>query len=75
MFQITSEQLNSVKEAFALRGESVADWARLHNFNATTVYSILNGRMKCRRGEAHRIAVELGLKPSPPADLPFRKHG
>lgn len=64
MFNITADELNFVKEGFLLRGESIADWARLHNFNAATVYSVLNGRIKCKRGEAHQIAVKLGLKPS-----------
>lgn len=64
MFEITVDQLQTVKNEFALRGESVADWARTRRFNAAMVYSILNGRIKCKRGEAHRIAIELGLKPN-----------
>lgn len=63
MFEISDFQLESIKNNFFLRGESVAEWARARNFKTALVYSILNGRIKCKRGQAHQIAVELGLKP------------
>ena len=46
--QITHEQLARVKELFLLSGKT---------------YTVLNGRSLCVRGEAHKVAVLLGLKP------------
>jgi gp16 family phage-associated protein len=53
---------------FELRGETVTSWAQKHAFNAANVYAVLTGRTRGRWGEAHRIAVALGLKPSLPED-------
>nr|WP_155435813.1 DNA-binding protein [Pseudoduganella danionis] len=50
--------------AFAQRGESIADWAIRHNFRPQMVYAVLAGRNKGLRGEGHRIAVALDLKPT-----------
>lgn len=41
----------------------MADWARERGFSLQLTYSVLNGRLRARRGESHRIAVALGLKP------------
>jgi len=30
--------------------------------NPSTVYAVLSGQSQCRRGEAHRAAVLLGIK-------------
>lgn len=51
-----------VVEAFAERGLSFAEWARTKGFNVAVVYQVLKGRRKCMRGQAHEIAVALGLK-------------
>lgn len=52
-----------VREEFAHKGISVAEWARLHKVNRQLVSEILRGtRTKCVRGQSHRIAVLLGLK-------------
>jgi gp16 family phage-associated protein len=70
-----------VKRWFEANGLSVTDWATARGFKREQVYAVLNGRSTGRRGAAHRIAVELGLKtpegpptlvadpylPSPPA--------
>lgn len=50
------------KESLNRLGISVQDFARLHNINPKTVYEVLAGRKKGRRGEAHRAAVLLGIK-------------
>lgn len=47
---------------FDRRGQSIADWARLHGFSRSLVYEVLSGRKKCKRGQSHRVAVLLGLK-------------
>lgn len=51
-------------------GATVAEWAASHGFQPEVVYSLLAGRTKGRRGQAHRAAVALGLKPDirAPAD-------
>lgn len=62
--QIREDDLAAVRQRFWLEGETIADWANKHGFSAATTYSLLAGRLRARRGEAHRIAVALGLKPS-----------
>ncbi|MFN4351290.1 MAG: DNA-binding protein [Hylemonella sp.] len=61
--QISPEKLVRAKNTFYLEGRTVADWARENSFRQDLVYAVLNGRSKCSRGESHRIAVKLGLKP------------
>jgi gp16 family phage-associated protein len=50
------------RRIFDKAGISVAEWARANGFSRVNVHNVLNGRLKCRRGEAHRIAVALGIK-------------
>lgn len=52
--EVKSEMLN--------RGETAADWARKHGVSGDLVRGVLQGRIKGRNGEAHKIAVLLGLK-------------
>lgn len=63
--QIRETDLAAVKRQFWLSGESISAWANRNGFSAATTYSLLAGRLRANRGEAHRIAVALGLKPSP----------
>ena len=44
------------------RGISIAEFSRKHDLNKNLVSDLLNGRVKGRRGEAHRAAVLLGIK-------------
>jgi gp16 family phage-associated protein len=60
--EINPVSLAHVKHQFYVRGEGISGWALAHGFSAAMVYSVLNGRCKARRGQAHRIAVALGLK-------------
>jgi gp16 family phage-associated protein len=46
-------------------GISATDWAREHGFSRYTVTDLLRGKRKGHRGEAHRAAVLLGMKPDP----------
>jgi gp16 family phage-associated protein len=55
--------LEEVREEFEIAGMAVSDWAARHGFKRENVYAVLAGRSKGRRGEAHRIAQALGLKP------------
>lgn len=56
-----------VKARFEAEGISIAEWAKSRGFNVLTVYRVLSGRVKGKRGESHRIAVALGLKAQPKA--------
>lgn len=44
------------------QGKSVQQFAREHGVDAATTYQVLSGRKKGRRGEAHKVAVLLGMK-------------
>ncbi|MBB2884441.1 MULTISPECIES: DNA-binding protein [Pseudomonas] len=59
----TPEQARQqAREVLEKRGQSAKDFAVLHNLNPSTVYAVLSGQSRCRRGEAHRAAVLLGIK-------------
>lgn len=56
-----------VRDEFARKGSSISAWARDHGYSSNMVIAILaddemNPRLKCLRGDAHNIAVQLGLK-------------
>lgn len=50
------------------RGISITEWAKEHKVNRSTVSAVLSGQNKCLRGKSHKIAVLLGLKPTPEND-------
>lgn len=54
------------------QGISIAEWSREHGFSASLVWSILDGRKRCLRGQSHNIAVALGMKEGIPTDRPGR---
>ncbi len=56
---ITPEQL---KAKFAAEGRTFSAWAEERGYSRFDVYRVINGMAKGRRGKAHQIAVELGLK-------------
>ena len=56
-----------VRDEFARKGWSISAWARDNGYSPNMVIAIItdddrNPRLKCLRGDAHNIAVELGLK-------------
>ena len=53
---------DEVRKDFERKGITVMSFARQHGLNPGTVYQVLSGEKKGRRGEAHRAAVLLGLK-------------
>ncbi len=59
---MTPEQ---VKRSFAEHGLSVREFARQNGYSESLVYAVLAGKNKASRGESHRIAVALQLKPAP----------
>ncbi|MNR04862.1 hypothetical protein D3C85_1208550 [compost metagenome] len=56
---ITPEQ---AREALDRKGMSIAAFSRKNGLNKNLVSDLLNGRIKGRRGEAHRAAVLLNIK-------------
>lgn len=58
---------SQIREEFARKGWSISGWAKAKRYSPNLVIAILadkeaNPRLKCLRGDAHNIAVELGLK-------------
>ena len=56
-----------VRNEFARKGQSISGWAKTKGYSPNMVIAILadnetSPRLKCLRGDAHNIAVELGLK-------------
>lgn len=58
----TVKTRQQVREDFERRGISIRAWARAQRLNPSLVYEVLRGRLKGRRGAAHKVAVLLGLK-------------
>lgn len=54
--------LDQVKKKFDKEGKTLKQFAEEHSLNYRTVICVMNGVNKGRRGEAHRVAVALGLK-------------
>jgi len=57
----------AIKQNFEERGQAISEWARAHGYKPRTVYAVISGQLKCKRGVGHRIAVDLGLKKRPEA--------
>ena len=54
-----------VKARFEAEGLTIAEWAKVRGYNPRTVYAVIQGHVKGKRGLGHRIAVDLGIKPKP----------
>lgn len=61
--EIPAEKFAEAREWFAQSGTSCSEWAAHHNIDRNTLYAVLSGKSRCVRGESHRVAVLLGLKP------------
>lgn len=59
---VVLKTLDQVRDEFNYRGESVTGWALKHDVNPESVKKVLSGDSKCLRGNAHKIAVLLGIK-------------
>lgn len=58
---------SQVRAEFTSKGLSISAWAKENGYSSNMVIAILadnesNPRLKCLRGDAHRIAVHLRLK-------------
>lgn len=61
--------VDDVRREFRLRGLSISDWARRKGVSVALTHQILKGRRVALRGQSHRIAVLLGLKPGEPGNV------
>ncbi|MCC5612729.1 hypothetical protein LC612_40085 [Nostoc sp. CHAB 5834] len=59
-----AEERAKARASFSQRGESLTAWAIARGYNPGMVRGVLDGMYQCTRGQAHRIAVDLGLKPA-----------
>ena len=62
MRDMTTLTPKQAKDWFDRHGVSVSDWARAHHFSPSVVFSLLAGRCTGKRGQAHHVAIALGLK-------------
>lgn len=53
---------SEAREEFRRTGKTISSWARDHGVHKGTVYQVLGGYKKCERGDAHKVAVLLGIK-------------
>lgn len=60
-----AEQASEIKARFEAEGISIREWAEENGFNPRTVYAVIRGEVKAKRGIGHRIAVALGIKSKP----------
>lgn len=59
----SAKSRRDIKADFRASGVAIKDWALANGFSPASVYILLNSERPATRGEAHRIAVALGLKP------------
>ncbi|MBI2278184.1 MAG: DNA-binding protein [Dechloromonas sp.] len=53
---------DEARAEFQRQGVSISSWALANGFSTNLVFEVLAGRKKCTRGQAHNIAVKLGIK-------------
>lgn len=53
---------DEIKAKFRAEGRTVTKWALDNGYRRNAVYRVLNGFDKAHYGNAHEIAVKLGLK-------------
>lgn len=53
---------DKIKEEFINQGNTIQSWAIEHGYKPSTVYAVLNGKIKGYYGVSHKIAVDLGIK-------------
>lgn len=53
---------DKVRAAFTEAGITITAWAKANQLDRQTVVDVLHGRRAGHHGEAHRVAVMLGLK-------------
>lgn len=58
----SAQLLARTRASFDAAGITLAEWARANRFAYMTVVDVINGRRAGHHGEAHRVALALGLK-------------
>jgi len=61
----TAMTADTVKARLRAEGITITQWAREHGYDRVAVYRVLGGQYRGHYGEAHEIAVKLGLKSEP----------
>lgn len=51
-----------VRAEWKRKGVTIRSWCKQHGFSEQQVSFILSGKAPCHRGNAHKIAVILGIK-------------
>lgn len=74
-YQTEVLSIEDVRRRFDEAGVSVSQWACDKGLSPAVVYALLAGRVRGRRGEAHRAAVALGLKKGSDLRLPMSEAG
>ena len=72
---LCEQKLTAIRAQFQRAGISVSEWARVNGFDRMTVVDVLRGQRQGLRGEAHRVAVALGLKEGDVIDVRQFKPG
>ncbi len=67
------QQLIRVRGQFDEAGITITGWAKANGFAYMTVMDVLHGRRAGHHGEAHRVAVALGLKKGRVVDVKLFK--
>lgn len=64
----TPEQARAWLES---HGVSQAEFCRYHGLQRMVLTDLLRGHARAKRGESHRAAVLLGMKPAPQGEAPL----
>lgn len=64
-----AKSIAEVRAELTRAGINVSEWAKTHGFARMTVVDVLRGRRQGLRGEAHKVAVALGLKAGEVVDV------
>jgi gp16 family phage-associated protein len=62
---MTRTQINKVRAGLEARGINLREHCEQLGISYQAARDLLSGRGRARRGERHRAAVALGLKPDP----------
>lgn len=57
-----AKSLKAIRESLSRIGKTQADIARELNVDHSVVQGVMCGRLKGTRGDAHKVAVALGIK-------------
>ena len=60
------------REWLGEQGITITQWSEDHGFSHPLVREVLAGRKKGLRGQAHNIAIALGMKRGTPTNRPAR---